>query len=55
MRRTVCGPVAGYGDPSVVLGSPQPVTGDGDVTVFNPPWQKSELLSIGAGWYLTVN
>jgi len=47
-------PVAGYDDPSAVLGAPQPATGGGDVTVFNPPWQSSELFSIGAGGYLTV-
>ncbi|MCP4379541.1 MAG: PEP-CTERM sorting domain-containing protein [bacterium] len=47
-------PVAGYDDPSVLIGPPQPATGGGDVTVSNPAWQNTELFSIGAGGYLIV-
>lgn len=50
----------GYtGDSSVVLGSPERYTGElspfpGDVTMFSSPFGTDEILSIGAGGWVTV-
>ncbi len=49
------GAVAGYTDPSAALGSPTRTTGfDLRVTPFNPPFQSSEIVSIGRGGHLVV-
>lgn len=51
----------GYtGDSSVVLGSPERYTGEqtpfpGDVTMFSSPFGTDEILSIGAGGWVTVS
>ncbi len=47
------------GDSSVVLGSPERYTGElspfpGDVTMFSSPFGTNEILSIGAGGWVTV-
>lgn len=55
-------PQAGYTDPHTALGAPERVTGEGmfggiyagDVTVFNSAWGSDEVVSIGAGGYLTL-
>lgn len=54
------GAAPGYtGDSSVVLGSPERYTGElspfpGDVTMFSSPFGTDEILSIGAGGWVTV-
>jgi hypothetical protein len=49
---------SGYTDPSAALGEPSRVTGSGDwvgdVTVFNPPYLQSQIVSIGKGGSLVV-
>ena len=44
----------GYTDPLVALGAPQTTTPFGDVTPFNPPYSRLDLVSIGAGGSLTL-
>lgn len=51
--------VAGYIDSATALGEPARQTADYpsgviDVTMFNAPWQPSEVVSIGAGGHLIV-
>jgi len=45
-------------DPSVVLGSPTRMTGlgidPGVVSVFNPPWSDTDIVSIGPGGHLVI-
>ncbi|MCG3123120.1 MAG: hypothetical protein GIKADHBN_01529 [Phycisphaerales bacterium] len=49
------GAVAGFTDPGVAVGSPTRVSGfDLRVTPFNPPFQSSEVVSIGKGGHLTL-
>jgi len=47
-----------YVNPLTALGEPTRVTGagvwPGDVTMFNPPWMDTEIVSIGRGGHLTV-
>lgn len=52
-------PAPGLTDPSVALGAPEIITGEvfnfpGEVSVFNPPFQADEIVSIGAGGSLTL-
>ena len=52
------GPAAGYTNPSVALGSPERITGEGAfpnvVSPFSPPFLNTEIVSIGAGGSLTL-
>jgi hypothetical protein len=48
-----------YTNSSTVLGkptvtNPDPWWGDTDVTMFNPPWMKDQIVSVGAGGHLVV-
>ncbi|MCC6425383.1 MAG: hypothetical protein IT435_01050 [Phycisphaerales bacterium] len=46
---------AGYVDPTTAIGSPTRTSGfDLRVTPFNPPFQSSEVVSIGKGGHLTL-
>lgn len=45
---------AGYNNPATVLGQPSASTQFGAVDPFNSQWQSTDLLSIGAGGFLTV-
>jgi hypothetical protein len=49
------GASAGYDDPGTALGAPSRTTGGpSDVTIFNSPWETTDVVSIGAGGHLTV-
>lgn len=53
------GGVAGYDDPTTVLGPPSSMSGAGTpdesvVSPFSPAWQTDQLLSLGAGGRVTV-
>lgn len=52
-------PVAGYTSPTVALGEPERMTGEGFgipgvVSMFNPPFGTDELVSIGEGGQITL-
>ena len=44
----------GYTDPLAALGAPQTTTPFGDITPFNPPYSRLDLVSIGVGGSLTL-
>jgi len=48
----------GYTDPTTALGPPERFTGESlypaVVSIFNPPWETNELVSIGEGGFLTL-
>ena len=44
----------GYTDPLVALGASQNTTPFGDITPFNPPYSRLDLVSIGVGGSLTL-
>jgi hypothetical protein len=49
------GYAAAYTNTSAVLGQPSAADSDGDaVDPFDPPWQTNQILSIGAGGWVTV-
>lgn len=53
------GGIPGYGNPDVILGPVDPMTGEiagfpGDATMFNPPFDVDEILSLGPGGHVTV-
>jgi PEP-CTERM motif-containing protein len=48
-------PNIGYTNPVVALGQPNRDTDFGAVTPFNPPFARSELVSLGVGGSLTVS